>query len=316
MSGANPAFLWLNGKRIPWADGTIHVSELAWSTVAAVFEGIRAYWNSTTEELHIFRMREHLERLERSMRLVRLPISYSIEELTEATVDLIRANEVFHDSYIFPLAYSDSTFSHRYDRPDARSALMILVKPMPTQLDNPVKLTAQVSTWRRISEDVMPPRVKNISNYRNSQLARSEAMLNGFDTSILLNSQGKVSEAPAACVMMVRDGKLVTPDLTSSVLESITRDAVLVLARQELGLIVEERPIDRTELYLADEVFTCGTAAEISPLTAIDHYPIGTGEIGPVTAALRANFARVLRGEVDTYRDWNLTANSRALSAV
>jgi branched-chain amino acid aminotransferase len=316
MSGTNPAFLWLNGKRIPWADGTIHVSELAWSTVAAVFEGIRAYWNAETEELHIFRLREHFERLERSMKLVRLPLGYSLDELTEATVDLIRANEVFHDSYIFPLAFSDSTFEHRYDHPDAHAALMILVKPMPTALDKQVKLSAQISTWRRISEDVMPPRVKNISNYRNSQLARSEAMLNGYDTALLLNNQGKVSEAPGACVMMIRDGKLVTPDLTSSVLESITRDALLVLARQELGLTVEERPLDRTELYLADEVFICGTAAEVTPITSIDHYTVADGEIGPITARIRALYARTIRGQEAAYRHWNLTANSRALAAV
>ena len=187
------------------------------------------------EELYVFRLREHMERLHRSMKLVRLPIEYSVDELCNVTTELLRANDAREDTYIFPLAYIRDSYTTRYDSLSIKTALQILTRPMPTHLNTGKAMTARVSSWRRISEDVMPPRVKNISNYRNGQLARMESMLDGYDTSIILNAQGKVAEAPGACVMFVRDGKLITPDLTSSVLESITRDAIITLARESLG---------------------------------------------------------------------------------
>ncbi len=157
----------------------------------------------------------------------------------------------------------------------------------------------------------MPPRVKNLSNYRNGQLARMEALLDGYDTSIILNSQGKVAEAPGACVVFIRDGKLVTPDLTSSVLESITRATILTLAREVLEIPVEERPVDRTELYLADEIFLCGTAAEISPVVSVDKYPIGSGEIGQVTASLDRILEDVLCGRENRFDNWRTPVGVR-----
>ncbi|HEY8448592.1 MAG TPA: branched-chain amino acid transaminase [Thermomicrobiales bacterium] len=304
MSIQYPQYLWLNGELRRWEEGTIHISELGWSTVGAVFEGIRAYWNEEREELYVFRLREHLERLHRSMKLVRLPIDYSIEELTQAIVDLLRANNPREDTYIFPLAYHQDSYASRYDLPQLRPAIHIWTKRMPSHLGTGMTMTARVSSWRRISEDVMPPRVKNLSNYRNGQLARMEAALDGYNTALLLNSAGKVAEAPGACVMLVRNGRLITPDLTSSILESITRDALLTLAREELRLPVEERTVDRTELYVADEVFLCGTAAEISPIVSIDKYTIGNGEIGPVTRELDSLFARVVRGQETKYDHW------------
>lgn len=308
---ANPGSLWLNGKRIPWDEGTIHVSEMGWSTIGAVFEGIRGYWSEEDGELYIFRLREHMERLARSMKLVRLPLEYTIDELIDASTDLVRANQDRRDTYIFPLAYTQDTYTQRYDKPGVQTALQILTRPMPTHLGTGMKLSAKVSSWRRISEDVMPPRVKNLSNYRNGQLARMESLMDGYDSAIILNNVGKVAEAPGACVAMVRNGILVTPDLTSSVLESITRDALLVLAREVLGIPVEERPIDRTELYVADEVFLCGTAAEISPIVSIDKYDVGTGEIGPVTRELDRVYHDVLRGKESKYAHWRTPAGLR-----
>jgi len=316
VTGKHPTYLWLNGERIRWEDGTIHVSEMGWSTIGAVFEGIRGYWNADQGELYVFRLQEHMERLARSMKLVRLPLRYTLDELTEATLDLLRANEDRADTYIFPLAYSANSYTSRYDRPDVQAALQILTRPMPSHLNSGLKYKAKVSSWRRISEDVMPPRVKNISNYRNGQLARMESALDGYDTSLIINNVGKVSEAPGACVMLVRDGKLITPDLTSGILESITRDALLTLAREELGMAIEERQVDRTELYVADEVFLCGTAAEISPVVSIDHYDIGTGETGPVTLRLEHLFERVLRGQESRYSHWNTPAGVREAVAV
>ncbi len=300
----HPAYLWWNGERRTWEEANIHISEVGWSTVGAVFEGIRAYWNASQDELYVYRLREHLERFERSMKLVRLPTRFSMDELHAAIVDLLRANDVREDTYIYPMAYTQDSYSHRFDRPDQACAVVIHTRPMPSHLGAGVAHKARVSSWRRISEDVMPPRVKNLSNYRNSQLARLEALQDGYDTAFLLNSIGKVAEGPGACVMLVRDGVVVTPDLTSSVLESITRDALIQLAREELGLRVEERQVDRTELYTADELFLCGTAAEITPVVSVDHYQIGTGQAGPVTTSLERVFEATLRGTESRRNAW------------
>jgi branched-chain amino acid aminotransferase len=238
------------------------------------------------------------------MKLVRLPIRYSKDEIQAAIVDLLRANDVREDTYIYPMAYTQDSYSHRFDRPEQASALVVHTRPMPSHLGAGLANKARVSSWRRISEDVMPPRVKNLSNYRNGQLARLEALQDGYDTAFLLNSVGKVAEAPGACVMLVRDSAVVTPDLTSSVLESITRDALIQIARDELGLPVEERQVDRTELYTADELFMCGTAAEITPVVSVDHYQVGTGEVGPITKALEQAFEATLRGTESRRASW------------
>lgn len=298
----NPAFVWWNGEIRPWNECTIHVTELGWSTVGGVFEGIRAYQGDG--ELYVFRLQEHLERLERSMRLVRLGLDYSLETLTDACTELLRINDTHEDTYVRPLAYGAGSGNKRFSQMGEQAALLINTDPMATHLKSGVKHHARVSSWRRISEDVMPPRIKNLSNYRNSQLARMEAVADGYDTAFLLNQQGKVSEGRGACVMMVTRGKLVTPDVGSGILESITRDALIVLAREVLGLEVEERPVDRTELYLADEMFTCGTAAEITPVVSVDHYQVGNGEIGPITSALEHVFDDALRGREPRYQHW------------
>ncbi len=301
---AHPMYVWWNGERRPWEDCTIHVTELGWSTVGAVFEGIRAYSGNSDNELYVFRLREHLERLERSMRLVRLKLEYSLEELTDATIDLLRANNVREDTYIRPLAYAADTSGKRFAQIGQDAALLINTSPMASHLKSGITQEAKVSSWRRISEDVMPPRIKNLSNYRNSQLAGMEARLDGYDTAVLLNHQGKVSEGPGACVMFVSGNQVVTPHVGSGILESITRDALIILLREVLGLEVVEREVDRTELYLADEMFTCGTAAEVTPVTSVDKYSIGNGSIGPVTRALESAFDDVLRGRDARYAHW------------
>ena len=307
----HPAYVWWNGKQVRWEDATVHVTELGWSTVGAVFEGIRAYWNAETESLNVFRLREHLERLEDSMRLVRLQLDYSVEELTEIILALLQANDVREDTYIRPLGYTLETSGKRFAQVGAEAGLLINTHAMPTHLQTGVRYTARVSSWRRISEDVMPPRVKNLSNYRNGQLAGNEAKADGYDTAILLNHVGTVAECPGSCVMMVRDGKVVTPDVTSSILESITRDALLQLAAGELGLEVVERQIDRTELYLADELFSCGTAAEITPIVEVDRYRIGDGDMGPVTRKLESAFRDTLLGRETRRNDWRTPVPTR-----
>lgn len=300
----HPEYLWWNGRQMRWEDATVHVTALGWSTVGAIFEGIRAYWNEDQQELHVFRLDEHMDRFERSMRLMRLPRDYSMDELKRAIIDLLRANETRQDTYIRPLAYSGGSGARRFSEVGTASEILINTHPMPSHLLSGNSKSACVSSWTRISDNVMPPRVKNISNYRNGQLAGMEAELNGYDTSLILNAQGKVAEGGGSCVMLVRDGKLITPDVTQSILESITRDALIELARVELGLEVIERAVDRTELYIADEVFMCGTAYEITPLTSIDKYDIGSGQIGPITHKLEELLDDCFRGRTGLRPNW------------
>lgn len=303
MSDEHPKYLWWNGKQVPWEEATVHVTELGWSTVGAIFEGIRAYWNPDHNEAYVFRLHEHMVRFAQSMKLVRLEQKYSTDELIDAIVQLVRDNEHREDVYIRPLAYRSGN-GKSFSGFGSESSILINTRPNPTHLLTGKKVHACVSSWTRISDNVMPPRVKNISNYRNGQLATMEAAANGYDVPILLNPQGKVAEGPGSCLMLVRDGKLITPDVTSSILESITRDALITMARNDLGLEVIERPVDRTELYIADEVFMCGTAYEITPIVSVDRYEVGNGEVGPVTSRLEQLFHDVLRGIDGRYPQW------------
>lgn len=315
MAGENPAYIYWNGKLTPWENATVHVTSIAWSALGAVFEGIRGYWNAEQETLHIFRLEDHLDRLQASSRLVRLPLAYSNEEITAAIVELVKANDCREDTYIFPLVFGADAEAKRFDPNSLLAEFTIRTRAMPSHLGSDFKQHARFSTWTRISDTVMPPRVKNISNYRNGQLATHEVRQDGYDVAFMLNPQGKVSEAPGACIAAISKGKLITPDLTSGILESITRDAVLTLAREELGLEIVERAVERTELYLADEVFTLGTAAEISPVVSIDKYDIGTGDIGPVTQQLETLLEGILHGENDKYADWNTAVNLAPVTA-
>lgn len=315
MTASHPTYLWWNGRQMPWEEATVHVTDLAWSTVGAVFEGIRGYWNEEQQELYVFRLREHMERLIDSMRLVRLPLDYSADELIEASLTLLRDNETREDTYIRPLAYSQNSSGKRLSDMSAELGMLINTNPMPSQLTSGDTIDVKVSSWTRISDTVMPPRIKNISNYRNGQLATMEAKADGYDNALLLSPQGKVSEAPGACVMMVRKGQLVTPPVTDGILESITRDAIMTMARDSLGAMVVERSIDRTELYLADEVFLCGTAFEVTPVASVDRYQVGNGGIGELTGKLQRLYDDVLRGREDRYAVFRTGVGVTATSA-
>jgi branched-chain amino acid aminotransferase len=304
MAAGKPAYLWWNGKRMAWDDATVHVTALGWSTVGAIFEGIRAYWNADHEELYIYRLDEHMDRFERSLKLIRLAKTYEMQELKDAIVDLLRANETREDTYIRPLAYRGGDGRGGFSGIGGTTEILINTNPSPSHLLSGKGLSACVSSWTRISDNVMPPRIKNISNYRNGQLANMEAANNGYDTALILNSQGKVAEGGGACVALIRDGVLITPDTTQSILESITRDSIIELARNELGMQVVERAVDRTELYIADEVFMCGTAFEITPLVSIDKYDIGDGTIGPIKRQLEVLLDDTFRGKTGVRPEW------------
>lgn len=295
MTSSAPRHAWFNGAIVPWEQCVLHGRTQGAFWGANVFEGMRAYWSAARGQLSIFRLDDHLERLRRSMKSVRMEIAYSDAELRDACLQLLRVDEFQEDVHILVVAYfgmgtggdtlglTDDTGVH----------ITALHRPRSAGWER--GSTVCISSWRRISDDTMPPRIKSGANYLNNRLAHQEAVRNGYDTALILNQRGTIAEAPAACVMMVRHGKLVTPPSTSGNLEGITLATVVQIARQELGLWVEEREIDRTELYVADEAFLCGTLAEILPIVSIDRLPVGDGLVGPLTRKLQGLYDRAVR---------------------
>lgn len=311
-----PAYLWMDGLIVPWEQATVHASRLGWSTIGAVFEGIKAYWNAEQGELYGWQFAEHYERFAMSMRMERMRPEFTPEQLVHASCDLLRANGCREDTYVRPLAWHpDATwFGHMED---SRTGIVITTAPFTSVLGGGKAIRTCVSSWTRVGDNQLSPRIKCISNYQNSRMALLEATLDGFDQPILLNAQGKVTEGPASCLFIVRDGVAITPSLTSGVLESITRTAILQLCRDELGIPTQEREIDRTELYIADEVFFCGTGAEITPVGEVDHYTVGNGGVGPLTTRIEQLFHEVVRGQHPKYGFWRLPihATSGTVSA-
>jgi branched-chain amino acid aminotransferase len=270
---------------------------------ANVFEGLRAYWREEDQRLHVFRMADHFARLRRSMRSLRMEVRFSTDDLHEACLELLRVNEIDADTHICVVAYFG--FGENFDPLSHTDDTGVHITATRAARSRGYRdgVAASVSSWRRISDDAMPPRIKTGANYHNSRLAQHEATRNGYDTTLLLNQRGNISEAPGSCVAMIRDGVLVTPPATSGVLEGITLDTVAQLARDELGLIMQRREIDRSELYVADELFLCGTLAEILPVVSIDRLAIGEGVPGPVTRQLQARYERAVRAEPQ-YESW------------
>jgi branched-chain amino acid aminotransferase len=301
-----PEYLWWNGKRVPWGSATVHLASTFWMGVTAIFEGIMSYWNEDDGELYVWQLEAHLQRLLRSQKLMRQESPYSVAELTDAVRELLRALDAREDTYIFPYCYpkGGGNFESSTTAEPQPVDIAIVARPNPSHLGKGWVRSACVSSYTRISDNVMPPRVKNIANYRNSNLAMAEARIDGYDTALILNPAGKVAEGPGSCLIMVRDGILITPSGTESILESISRASVLELARRELGLEVIERAVDRTELYVADELFMVGTAAEILTIGSVDRYTIGDGGMGPITTRLERIFHNVVRGKNPEYHHW------------
>ncbi len=304
MQNVAPKYAWMNGKVIPWEECVLHGRTQAAFFAANVFEGIRGYWSARDNEMYVFRNMEHMDRLGRSMKTVRLKVPYSLEEIGQGGVDLLKANDFREDVHFVTVAYfgMGEDFEHMNNTDDTGVYITAVTRPQPAGLRT--GYTAGVVSWRRISDDTVPPRVKAGANYHNSRLAHQEARRHGYNTAIILNNRGTVAEAPGACMMMVRDGQLVTPPVTSGILESITRSTLMELSERELGRRVVEREIDRTELYSADEVFLCGSGWEVMPIVAVDQLAVGAGVPGPVTRAIQDAYFGVARGENPAYRHW------------
>ncbi|MCC7164031.1 MAG: branched-chain amino acid transaminase [Anaerolineae bacterium] len=299
--------VWFDGKLAPLESATINITQMGPASVSSVFEGIRAYQNPTTKALNIFQLDAHLKRFLQSIRLVRLECDYTFDQLREAVVSLVRENDPAADVYIRPFAYAEST---TFGAATSKIAHVVIhVTDWDSKLKTDVVSHSAVSSWARLTDNQMAPRVKASANYLNSRYASEEAKRNGYDHAILLTPQGKVAEGPGMCLMLARDGKLITPAVTSGILESITRETVLQLARQALDLSVTEREVDRTELYTADEAFFCGTGIEVVPIVTVDRLPLGDGKPGPISTRMRDCYHDVVRGIETGYESWRTVVN-------
>ncbi|HUX87155.1 MAG TPA: branched-chain amino acid transaminase [Chloroflexota bacterium] len=303
-------YVWIDGELVPWDAATVHVTALGWSTMGAVFEGVSAYWNPEQEQLYGLQLSEHYARLLNSMKLMRLQAKFTVGDLVQASIDLVRANDHHEDVRVRPLAYqADATWFGTLL--ESATSIVISTAPFTSGLGKRRKLRACVSSWDRISDNQLSPRVKCISNYQNSRMALIEATMRSYDQPIILNQQGKVTEGPASCLFIVRNGVAITPSLTSGILESITRQSILQFCHDVLGIPTQEREIDRTELYIADEVFFCGTGAEVVSVVSVDDYTVGSGDIGPITSTIEAYYHDIVRGREDRYDHWRVPIYSR-----
>ena len=299
-----PRYLWRSGELVEWDKATVHISMLGWTAISAVFEGIRAYWDAQNEDLYIFHLDAHLKRLFQSMKIMRMTSPFDREQLVQAIRDVLRANEYAGDVYIQPMAYFGGGIPGYLAVLERPGEIVITARPSTSNLGRAKAADCNVSSWTRISDNVMPPRVKAITNYQNSRYVSTESQANGYDFGIILNKEGQVSEASYACIYIVRDGVAITPPVSAGILESVTREVVRELLEKEMGVPVIERDVERTELYIADEVFICGTAVELQAVGSVDKYKVGDGEAGPVVSKLTGLFERVVRGRESGYARW------------
>jgi branched-chain amino acid aminotransferase len=288
---------------LPYAEAKLGLLTHALNYGTGVFAGIRGYFNPDEGKLYVFRLADHVRRFHESARLLRMTLALSEEATAAALLDLLRAEGLRQDCYIRALAfYSDEVIGVRLH--GLTPVLAAVAVPFGLYIDKAEGAHCTVSSWRRPDDNVVPPRGKITGSYINSAFAKSDAELAGFDEAILLNRDGRVSEGSGENIFLIRRGIAVTPSLDQSVLEGITRRSLITLLREELGLTVEERPVERGELFLADEIFLTGTAAQITAVTCIDHRPVGAGQMGPVTTHLRSLFFDVVRGRSPKYRAW------------
>jgi len=298
-----PQVAFFEKKFVPLSEAKVGVMTHALNYGTACFEGIRGNWNAKDGQMYLFRIKEHYERLHKSCRILKINLAFDVEKLCRTTVDLVRKNGHREDVYVRPLAYKSSQIVgvrlHNLE-----DDFFIFVTPFGPYLDAEKGAKCGVSSWRRVDDVSIPPRGKVTGIYVNSALAKTEAHENGFDEAIMLSHDGHVSEGSGENIFVIIDGKLVTPASCDNILMGITRDTVIKLAANELGIATVERAIDRSELYVADECFMTGTAANVTPVVEVDHRPVGDGKVGPVTRKILNLYSDVIRGRNRKYKEW------------
>ena len=293
---------YFEGDWVAMRDAKVSIMTHAFMYGTATFEGLRAYWNADQGRLYGLKVREHVERIRQSCRILLMVDVPSVDELTRLIVETVRRNGFREDAYIRPSFYK-STRAIGVRLHDLDNELYIVALPFGNYIDTDIGVRVMTSTWRRNADEALPARGKIVGGYVNMAFQKSEAELNGFDEAIVLTANGHVNEASAANVFVVRDGVALTPPVSDDLLEGVTRKALLELMANE-GIPVETRSIDRSELYIADEVFLCGTGVQISPVIEVDHRPVGSGRVGPISRLVRDRYFDAVRGRLPEYEHW------------
>ncbi len=307
MKNSMPTYAYFQGEIVPFEDAKISVLTHGFNYGTAAFGGVRAYWNDEEEQLFIFRPYDHFRRLLDAAKILLMEFEYTPESLTEILIDLLRTENYRQENiYVRPLVYK-STVRIGVRLHDLDDDLTMFAVPFGDYVKDVSDTKVGFSSWRRIDDNMIPARGKITGAYVNSALIKTEAHLNGYDDALVLNQDGHLAEGSAANVFIIRKGVVYTTPITANILEGITRHTLIHVMREEMGLEVVERPIDRTEIYLAEEVFLCGSGSEIAAVTSVDQRPIGTGKMGPIVSNLRAFYADLVRGKKVQYRDWNVT---------
>jgi branched-chain amino acid aminotransferase len=299
------SWVFFEGEYVRYHDVHIGPMTSALHYGTGCFEGIRAYWNPEQEQLFLLQGPAHFERLHRSARTLRLELPYAADELMEITLELIRRNGYRSDCYVRPLLYKSAEHIG-VSLHGLEESFLIYTCPLGKYIETEGGLRCMVSTWRRVSDVALPVRVKATGGYLNAALAKSEAVENGYDEAIVLNEDGHVSEGSAENIFMLKAGVFVTPPVTDNIVEGITRGLLMRLIEGELGLKVVERSIDRTELYGCEELFMCGTGAQVSPVIEVDRREIGDGKVGEFTQELQDLYFTAVRGDNPKYADWSI----------
>jgi len=302
---ALPKNAYFQGKIVPYSEAKIGVATHALNYGTAVFGGMRGYWNEEKKRLFVFRPLDHYRRFLNSCRIMCMEFKHTPESLTDLTLELLRGDAYQQDIYIRPLAYkAEEGIGVRLH--DLKEDLTIFALPFGQYIKNDTSAHVTISSWRRIDDNMIPARGKISGAYAGSALIKTDAARAGFDEALVLTQEGHLTEGSAMNIFMVRNGVLVTPPITDNILEGITRRSVMELARNELGLTVVERPIDRSEVYICEELFLTGTAAQVTVVTKVDYRPIGQGVMGPIGGQLRKLFLEVVRGNNPIYAHWNV----------
>jgi branched-chain amino acid aminotransferase len=290
----------INGNLMPLKDAKVSITAPGLSYAALVFEGIRAYWNKEHKQLYIFRLDEHLKRFINSMKLLKFIDYPNLSSIKADILQNIQANNYQEDIYIRLQGYIDEWGEMAVRSPVSTS---IVSYPRPRAIAFTEGKNFTISSWQRLDDNASPPRIKASANYLNSRLASIQAKESGYDGGIMLGANGKVSEGPGGCIFLIRNGNLITPTITSGILESITRDSIIEIANT-LTINVQTRDVDRTELYIADEIFYCGTGQEIMPILSVDKMLAGEGTPGKITKTLQSEFTEIVRGNNPIFKSW------------
>jgi branched-chain amino acid aminotransferase len=298
-----PNYAFFKGRIVPYSEAKVGVLTHTLNYGTGVFGGLRAYWNSDEQQLLLFRPYDHFKRFLESASLLLMKFPYSVEQIIQFTIDLLKKENYKTDCYIRPIAYyGDEIIGVRLH--DLNPELTIVAIPFGQYVENEEGSHVTISSWRRVDDNMIPARGKIAGSYVNSAFIKTDAQRAGFDEAIVLNHDGHVAEGSAENIFIVRKGIISTPPVTENILEGITRRTVMMLLKDEMGMEVVERPLDRTEIYLSDEIFFCGTGVQIAAITSVDHRPVGTGKMGPITDNLRRIYFDVVKGRTPKYREF------------